>query len=180
MVCDLISHWEKRGPEGLQAYDPARFEPEYFESLLAAADDPLDLPPGFGKTMQKYTSTKDVVYDFEAAGITGPKDILEQIHRSYWFGCEADDPLVRLAFDGALPEGATLNAIFSSDVGHWDVPDMAEVMPEVWEQVEHGRLNQDQFRAFTFENAHRFSTEARPDFFHDTVLESATPVKVKR
>ena len=174
MVCDLLSHWEKRGPEGLKAYDPALFEPDYFESLLAEANDPVDLPSGFGKVMQKGISTDHVVHDFEAAGITCPEDILEQIDRSYWFGCEADDPLVRLAFDGALPDGATLNAIFSSDVGHWDVPDMSEVLPEVWEQVEHGWLNEDQFRAFTFDNAHRFFSEARPDFFKNTVLESAT------
>jgi len=45
------------------------------------------------------------------------------------------------------------------------------VMPEVWEQVEHGWLNEYQFRAFTFDNAHRFFSEARPDFFKGTVLE---------
>ena len=174
MLCDLIGHWEKRGPEGLQAYDPAKFQPEYFDSLLAEADDPIDLPGGFGKMVQQFTTTNDVFHDFGAAGIAGPEDILEQIGRSYWFGCEADDPLVRLAFDGALPKGATLNAIFSSDVSRWDVPVMAEVIPEAWEQVEHGWLNQDQFRAFTFGNAHRFFTEARPDFFHDTVLETVT------
>ncbi len=174
MLCDLISHWEKRGPEGLKAYDPDRFQPEQFEDLLAAAGDPINLPPGFGETMQKFTATKDIFHDFEAAGITSSKEIISQIDRSYWFGCEADDPLVRLAFDGALPEGATLNAIFSSDVGHWDVPVMAEVLPEVWEQVDNGWLTQDQFRAFTFTNAHRFFTEARPDFFHNTVLEGVT------
>ena len=174
MLCDLISHWEKRGPEGLKAYDPDRFQPEQFEDLLAAAGDPINLPPGFGETMQKFTATKDIFHDFEAASITSSKEIISQIDRSYWFGCEADDPLVRLAFDGALPEGATLNAIFSSDVGHWDVPVMAEVLPEVWEQVDNGWLTQDQFRAFTFTNAHRFFTEARPDFFHNTVLEGVT------
>ena len=174
MLCDLIGHWEKRGPEGLKAYDPAKFQPEYFDSLLAEAGDPIDLPGGFGKIVQQFATADDVFHDFEAAGITSPEDILDQIDRSYWFGCEADDPLVRLAFDGALPKAATLNAIFSSDVSHWDVPVMAEVIPEAWEQVEHGWLNEDQFRAFTFGNAHRFFTEARPDFFHDTVLETVT------
>ncbi|MCY4433780.1 MAG: amidohydrolase family protein, partial [bacterium] len=70
MVCDLLSHWEKRGPEGLKAYDPDKFESDYFDSLLAEANDPIDLTAGFGKMMQKGISGDSVVHDFEAAGIT--------------------------------------------------------------------------------------------------------------
>jgi hypothetical protein len=51
---------------------------------------------------------------------------------------------------------ARLNAFFSSDIGHFDVPDMTEVVPEAYELVEHGLLDENDFRDFVFENAVRF------------------------
>ena len=52
----------------------------------------------------------------------------------FFFGCEADDRLNALAFDRRLnPAGARLNALFGSDIGHFDVPDMREVLPEAYE-----------------------------------------------
>ena len=60
----------------------------------------------------------------------------------FYFGCEADDPSNVWAFSArANPLGARLNAIFSSDIGHFDVPDMTEVVPEAYEMVEDGLAN---------------------------------------
>ena len=67
--------------------------------------------------------------------------------------------------------GARLNAIFSSDIGHFDVPDMTEVVPEAYELVEHGLITDDDFRDFMFANAVRFWGEVNPDFFKGTVVE---------
>ena len=64
-----------------------------------------------------------------------------------------------------------LNAFFSSDIGHFDVPDMTEVVPEAYELVEHGLLDEDDFRDFMFANAVRFWGEVNPDFFKGTVVE---------
>jgi hypothetical protein len=66
---------------------------------------------------------------------------------------------------------ARLNAIFSSDIGHFDVPDMTEVVPEAYELVEHGLINTDDFRDFMFANAVRFWGEVNPDFFKGTAVE---------
>ena len=56
------------------------------------------------------------------------EDIRDLFVPNFYFGCEADDPINAMAFDTRkLPFGAKLNAIFSSDIGHWDVPDMTEV-----------------------------------------------------
>ena len=41
--------------------------------------------------------------------------------------------------------GAHLNAMFASDIGHWDVPDVRGVLPEAWELVEDGRLTEEDF-----------------------------------
>jgi predicted TIM-barrel fold metal-dependent hydrolase len=60
-----------------------------------------------------------------------------------------------------------------NDIGHFDVPDMAEVVPEAYELVEHGLLTDDDFRDFMFANAVRFWGEVNPDFFRGTVVEKA-------
>jgi NAD(P)-dependent dehydrogenase (short-subunit alcohol dehydrogenase family) len=52
----------------------------------------------------------------------------------FFFGCEADDRVNAWAFNRrANPLGARLNAIFGSDIGHFDVPDMLEDRT-LWEQ----------------------------------------------
>jgi hypothetical protein len=66
-----------------------------------------------------------------------------------------------------------LHPLFSSDVGHFDVTDMSEVLEEAWELVEHGLIDADAFRQFTFENAARLHTALNPDFFKGTVVEGA-------
>ena len=86
---------------------------------------------------------------------------------------EADDPLAHHAWDErGLPCQAKLSALFGSDIGHWDVPDMRKVLAEAWEQVEEGRMDAAQFRAFSFENVARFYTDSHPDFFAGTAVES--------
>ena len=71
------------------------------------------------------------------------------------------------------PFGARLNAMMSSDLGHWDVADMREVVPESYELLERGLLTEDDFRDFAFTNAARFYTGMNPDFFAGTVCEDA-------
>ena len=71
------------------------------------------------------------------------------------------------------PFGARLNAIFSSDIGHWDVPDMREVTHEAYEMVEKGLIGEDDFRRFVFENPGRMWLGMNPDFFKGTKVEGA-------
>lgn len=175
LVHDMIGHYHKRGPEGLPAYDPDAFEPDRFDKLLAEHAGRLNPEPGFGAQFADFFRTPDVVNDFEAAGITGPDDVIRQISTTCWFGCEADDPLTRLAFDPELPGGVPLNAVFSSDIAHWDVANMVDVMPEAYEQVENGWLDKEQFRAFMCDNAVRLCTGADPSFFKGTILEDYQP-----
>jgi len=86
----------------------------------------------------------------------------------------ADDPLVSVGFDARVnPFGARLKAVFSSDVGHWDVPDMNAVLAEAYELVEHGLLDERAFRDFTFANAAGLHAGMNPAFFKGTVVEAA-------
>ena len=69
------------------------------------------------------------------------------------------------------PRGAELQAIFASDIGHWDVQDFRDVLPEAWGLVENGALDEAQFRAFTCGNVASMLTATTPDFFKGTAVE---------
>ena len=112
--------------------------------------------------------------DFAEALLTDPTQIVDIFTRQFSFGCEADDPLNALAFDRKLlPHGARLNAMFASDIGHWDVPDMREVLVEAWELVDDGLLDEDEFRDFTCGNVVKMLTASNPDFFTGTAVADA-------
>ena len=59
------------------------------------------------------------------------------------------------AFGRGNPFGAKLNAIYSSDIGHFDVIDFRDPLPEAYELVEEGHITEDNFRDFVFANAVR-------------------------
>jgi len=60
--------------------------------------------------------------------------------------------------------------VFSSDIAHWDVPDMAAVVAESYELVDKGLIDEAQYRAFVFDNPVALFG---PQFFAGTVVESA-------
>ena len=98
----------------------------------------------------------------------------KQFVDGFYFGCEGEDRATVMAFDRRLNHfGHQLNAIFSSDLGHWDVPEMARVMEQTCELVEDGILSPEDFRKFTFTNVARMYTSMNPDFFKGTAVESA-------
>jgi hypothetical protein len=61
--------------------------------------------------------------------------------------------------------------MFGSDVGHFDVEDMREVLEEAHETVDEGLMTDDDFRDFAFANAVRLHGGMNPDFFVGTVVE---------
>lgn len=70
--------------------------------------------------------------------------------------CEAGDPANAWAFNRYVnPIQARLNAIFSSDIGHFDMLDMSEIMPDAYGLVERGLLTADDSRGVMFGNAVR-------------------------
>lgn len=175
LLNDLLGHWEKRNPEAIQSYNPKHFDRELFGRLLGEygqsfaqrGDGPDIQELGFGVP----SGQAEPDDEFAACGIERPEDIPALFNRSFFFGCEADDPLVHHAFDPkGLPFGQPLHPLFGSDIGHWDVPDMRDVLAEAFELVEEDRLDREQFRAFTCDNVIRFYTDTNPDFFAGTVV----------
>src|SRR6266699_5772068 len=84
--------------------------------------------------------------DFSACKITRKEDWVDLYAKPYYFGCEADDRMNVTAFGRANPFGARINAIFSSDIGHFDVPDMLSPVPEAHELVEDELITPGDFR----------------------------------
>jgi predicted TIM-barrel fold metal-dependent hydrolase len=177
VYCDLISHWEKRNAVSIdENYSPANLDPERFTELFRRFAPPAMqrvVPEGARAIEPRPVHPREQLDEFAACGITSPADITEQFTRSFTFGCEADDPMTPVAFGGRLPLGARLRAMFSSDIGHWDVPDLTEVLEEAWEPVESGELSPEAFREFTFANAARFYRQSNPSFFDGTVVADA-------
>jgi predicted TIM-barrel fold metal-dependent hydrolase len=175
---DLIGHWGKRNAKHMEYMDPSRLDrallqemgekygyPDHIAALKAR--DGWPDPDAVG-----LTGGLPNLDDFSACEITRKSDWTDLYVTPFYFGCEADDKANAWAFKPAAnPFNSRLNAIFSSDIGHFDVPDMTAVVLEAYELVEHGLLTDDDFRDFMFTNAVRFWGEVNPDFFKGTVVE---------
>jgi hypothetical protein len=112
--------------------------------------------------------------DYSACRIERKEDWRDLFVTPFYFGCEADDRVNAWAFSRrANPFGARLNAIFGSDIGHFDVPDMLEVLPEAYELVEDELITAADFRDFTFANAVRLWGTQNPNFFAGTAVAKA-------
>jgi predicted TIM-barrel fold metal-dependent hydrolase len=157
LCADLQSHYSKRHSDVIGYYDPARLDrnalrtymehhgaPEVRERL-ADLDEALHM-------LSEPDEDRSQLDEFASCGARSPADIRATFATQCFFGCEADDPMTALAFDDTYA-GTRLNAMFASDLGHWDVPDACEVLPEAWELVERELLSPADFRAFTYDHA---------------------------
>jgi predicted TIM-barrel fold metal-dependent hydrolase len=173
LYSDLIGHWEKRHVAALRRnLDPSLVD-RVLMGQLAARYAP-DAPLLSGPLGRRPREPEDMLDEWAACGITTAEDFKTRFVDRFFFGCEADDPMTSMAFNtGVNPFSAELNAMMGSDISHWDVPDMAEVLHEAWEMVEHGWIDADAFTKFTFTNPARFYTGTNPGFFKGTVVEAA-------
>jgi hypothetical protein len=179
LYSDLVSHWEKRNIKAMANYDPANLDEKLFIDLRRRYggrifEGRLNEAVRWGASAGLSSSREDrtMMDEFAPCGINDKRDIKELFAPHFYFGCEADDPITAWAFDTKKnPYGAKLNAIFSSDIGHWDVVDMRDVTAEAYELVEHGLLNEEEFRDFTFANAAKMRCSMNPDFFKGTIVE---------
>jgi predicted TIM-barrel fold metal-dependent hydrolase len=179
LFSDLLGHWEKRGLHHIRHYDPNAIDRARMRELFDRYADPrsrnhsdeLDRALGILSDPDEDDAMLD---EFAACEIESPEDLRDLFAIPFSFGCEADDPMNARAFDTrANPLGTKFKAIFSSDIGHWDVPDMRGVLGEAWELVEHGHIDAGDFREFVFENAIDLWCGTNPDFFEGTRVAEA-------
>jgi predicted TIM-barrel fold metal-dependent hydrolase len=178
LYADLLGHWEKRNRDALEHTNPANLDRALLAELVtrygteevAAALRARDGWPD--PDAERATGGLAELDDFAACRVASKEDLRDLFVPRFFFGCEADDRMNAWAFDRRVnPLGARLNALFGSDVGHFDVPDMREVLPEAHELVEDGLITAEDFRDFTFANAVRLWGAANPRFFEGTAVE---------
>lgn len=178
LLADLIEHWEKRQLSVMEKRRPQELDVATFRRLhdqwggrLTAGrfsdawlEDVLfdDSPP------------RDYWDDFRAMEIRDKADFYDRFVPNLYFGCEPDDRTLAFGFSEKNAFGATLKSMISSDIGHWDVIDMEDVLPDAYGLVEKGLLTPEQFRAFTFENPAALHLRMNPEFFAGTRLAAET------
>lgn len=182
---DLIGHWQKRSLDSMKAnLDPSNLDERELAQLFdtyggrwfAGRSDELlaSLDPYYPEIPASQLSEQETGHeldDFAAAHIESVEDIRNRFTKTFYFGCEADDPMTAWANDPRM--FARLKPVFSSDVGHFDVTEMNTVLEEAHELIEYGQLNAAEFREFTFANAVELYTTMNPSFFDGTVIEEA-------
>jgi predicted TIM-barrel fold metal-dependent hydrolase len=173
LYSDIIGHWQKRNISALHSHlDPSLADRALLEKMIAKYAP--DAQPVTGGLMNRPPEPDDMLDEFAACGIERAEDIKSLFVDPFYFGCEADDPLTSMAFNTKVnPFGAELHAMMGSDIAHWDVPDMAEVLEEAWEMVDNGWIDEKAFRKFTFEHPVDFYTRTNPKFFDGTVVADA-------
>ncbi|MBW8826001.1 MAG: amidohydrolase family protein [Acidobacteria bacterium] len=183
LLLDLEGHWEKRNLAALLAnlrptnvdraalgalYDTYASGPAAgrFDEIWATSPSSIN---AFTPVDEQAGRERDDMDDFAPGAFESAEEMVEELRRAFWFGCEADDPMTALAFGHDF--GPHLDAMFASDIGHFDVIEMAGVLPEAWELVEGGKLDPAEFGRFTFDNVVRLHGGMNPDFFKGTVVE---------
>jgi predicted TIM-barrel fold metal-dependent hydrolase len=182
---DLIEHWERRSARALERMDPRKLDRALLMSLAEKHGDPdvvaaLEARDGWPDHDASLTGGVADLDDFSACKITRKEDWVDLFVKPFYFGCEADDRMNASAFGKGNPFGSKLNALYSSDIGHFDVIDMRDPLPEAWELVEDGHISADNFRDFTFASAvHLWGTQ-NPKFFEGTTVAKAAAEELAR
>ena len=176
LFSDIIEHWKKRNAKVIGNLDPTSMDRELFKRLIEeyGEEKMKTMSPEIMLALSRTQRRPAVLDDWARCQIESIEDIRDLFVPNFFFGCEADDRMVAWAFNAKVnPMGARLGAMMSSDIGHWDVNDMSEVVEEAYELVEDGLISEDDFRDFTFTNAVRLYGAMNPDFFKGTICESA-------
>jgi predicted TIM-barrel fold metal-dependent hydrolase len=168
LYAELVRRWEKRNVSAVRELVEAAKagEVEYVrlmtESGVWSSPEQADL-----------ARVEEWFDDFAACDIESAEDVYDLFVPRFFMGCEADDPITSWAFNTrANPLGARLRATLGSDIGHWDVPDMRSILPEAFELVDRGLVDEEDFRRFTFGHPVEFFAGVNPEFFDETAIAS--------
>ncbi|MDE3074475.1 MAG: amidohydrolase family protein [Chloroflexota bacterium] len=191
---DLVLIWEKLSRPALEKnLRPANLDQRLLRQLFGdyATDEPLRgnverifaenhlFPYAPYRTPEELTERDSQWDEFAAITVNGREDIRRLFVDNFYFGAESDDPTIRWAFDEKTTE-ARFKPIFSSDISHFDVTDMREVLEEAWELVEHELIDESAFRELTFSNAVALHGRMNPNFFKGTRVETAAAEELAR
>ena len=179
LLSDLLGRWGKRNRRAIENYNPATIDRQLLFELCRRYGDKrliekLPEPMQTQDRIRELLEAPETIDEFARCGIERPEDLIELFVPRFFFGCEGDDPTIGCAFNEHLNAcGSRLGALLSSDISHWDVLDMRDVLHETYELVERGTINMADFRDFVFTNPVKLWAGMNPDFFRGTVVEGA-------
>ena len=180
LYADLIGHWHIRNREALEEVNPANLDRDALLDLAeryAPGEMAAAIRAGAGIGARNDAGTTGGIEnldDYAACAIESAEDFKSLFVEPFYFGCEADDANNAWAFNRECnPGGVEIKTLFGSDVGHFDVQDMAQVVTEAFELVEDGRIDDAGFKRFVFENPVNFWGRANPEFFAGTRVADA-------
>ncbi len=181
LLADIEEHWELRNAEAMDRHlHPARLDHDQLDELAQRYGTEEMRRVTAARKQRPANAAEGTVGghpppdDFAACDIRREEEIAELFVRPFWFGCEAEDPLAAWAFKSEHNAfGSQLNATLGSDIGHFDVQDMTQVLPAAYELVERGLMTSDDFCKFSFTNTVRLFGEVNPGFFDGTAVEQA-------
>ena len=170
---DLIEHWERRSARALESMRPELLDRTLLMNMVEKYGypelaDALKARDGWPDPELQGTGGLTELDDFSKCKITRKEDWRDLYSTPFYFGCEADDHMNSVAFGKANPFGAKLNAIYSSDIGHFDVIDMRDPLRQAHGLVEDGLITDDDFKDFVFGNSVRLWGTQNPNFFDGT------------
>ena len=179
LAADLVGHYEKRGRDAIRRYDPARLDRALLGDLAKQWGAPrvarhlTELEANL-HLLSEPDEDPDRLDEFASVGVDSAEALARLFAERFFFGCEADDPLNAAAYDrGRNPFGLALHALFGSDIGHWDVPEIEDVLVEAFELVEDGVVAEEDFRRFAFASPVAFWTANNPRFFEGSAVAEA-------
>ena len=156
LLADVCEHWEKRNLDALRTLDPSAVDHQLLEELVRRYG--AELLEGVEDVQSSLCGLSAVGVapeerdDWRFLDVRSEDELVDLFAPRMYFGCEADDRTIAFAWSPANPGGAAMRPVFSSDIAHWDVPDMAGVVAESWELVEDGLLTSEQYRRFVCDN----------------------------
>jgi predicted TIM-barrel fold metal-dependent hydrolase len=175
LFADMLGHWEKRNAETIHTLNPDLLDRDRLMELVEEYGDDITQAKAaeIREVFDRPTPRPSSLDDFAPCKIESPEDLRDLFVPRFFFGCEADDPVNPAAFNSNInPFGATMQIIYGTDIGHWDVPVMADVLKEAYEPVERGVMSPGEFKQFTFSNVARLHGGMNPDFFKGTRVEA--------
>lgn len=167
LLADIEEHWEKRNTEAMARRDPEKLDRAAFRQLHEEWGADLVAGKLDERWLRRVLNNRgpEERDEWRHLAIEDEHEIADLFVKNFYFGCEADDRTAAFAFSPANAFGSTLKAMLSSDIGHWDVMDMQEVIPDSYSLVEKGLFTPEMYRKFTFEHSATLHLRMNPRFF---------------
>ncbi|MGH7089687.1 MAG: amidohydrolase family protein [Stellaceae bacterium] len=183
LLNDIVEHWEKRNAASMEEnLNPASLDVALLERLFREFGDKRHAPERLKANPHGtfMIERPDPFDEFAACALKEVRDLKALFVDPFYFGCEADDRMISVAFDRRLnPLGRTLKPVFGSDIGHWDVLDAESVLSEAWSLVTAKLITEANFRDLAFVNPAMMHLSMNPDYFKGTVVEDEAAALLK-